>query len=106
MSGDLLDCFEPVDFAVNSTPAHSEERQDPTDLLDYFEPVDWSTHAAPAYGKDGEAATELAAQMEASPVEVKGDRAGVETARRRVKNWTGQPAAKEKERREKDAVAA
>jgi len=44
--------------------------------------------------------------MEASPVEVKGDRTGVETARRRVKNWTGQPAAKEKERREKDAVAA
>src|SRR6266446_3102322 len=98
MSVDLLDCFEPVDFAANSTPAQSEARQAPTDLLDYFEPVDCSTNAAPAYGKDGEAATELAAQMEASPVEVKGDRAGVETARRRVKNRTGQPAAKEKER--------
>ena len=78
-SVDLLTYFEPVDFAANSTPAQSQEKSDPANLLDYFEPVDWST-------------------------EVKRERGGIETAKRRVKNRTGQQAAKE--RREEDAVAA
>jgi len=108
MSADLCEYFEPVDFAANAAPAQSKGREDSTDLREYFEPVDFSTNSAPVYGEEKEIPKEPTVQRDASQAEVKKDGGGVETAKGRVKTRTGQHAAKEKEkeRREKDAVAA